>query len=75
MTTTPGVIDCVWARFARANQSEAAVHLLRRAVAAKPESVDARGALGVVLSSLGRDGEALACDRDALSINPEHPGR
>jgi tetratricopeptide (TPR) repeat protein len=56
----------------RANQMQAAVHLLCRAVAAKPQSADAISALGTVLSALDRHGEALKCFRTALLVNPDH---
>ena len=57
----------------RRNQMERAASMLGRAVAAKPSSAEALGALGVALSALGRDDQAFACYRKALSIDPEHP--
>jgi tetratricopeptide (TPR) repeat protein len=59
---------------ARANQMEAAAHLLCRAVAVKPQSADALSALGVALSALDCGREALACFQKALSVNPDHAG-
>jgi tetratricopeptide (TPR) repeat protein len=59
---------------ARANQMEAAAHLLCRAVAVRPQSADALSALGVALSALDCSREALACFQKALSVNPDHAG-
>ena len=48
-----------------------AVHLFRRAVTAKPDSVQALGTLAMALAALDRHDEAVACYEKALSINPD----
>jgi tetratricopeptide (TPR) repeat protein len=55
-------------------QISVAVEDFRRAVALRPQHIEALNALGLALSGVGQDDEARTCYESALRHDPTHPG-
>lgn len=57
----------------RAGKAEEAIHAYGRAIACRPDLVEAYHNLGVALRASGRTAASVACFRRSLRLRPDHP--